>query len=52
MKNAVAKLEVGFSLLLMLVAFADTAHAELAVVPEVDPISMAPRWRFSLAVIW
>jgi hypothetical protein len=40
MKSAVAKLGLGLSLLFMLAAFADTAHAELAVVPEVDPSSM------------
>jgi hypothetical protein len=42
MKNAFAKLGVGFSVLFMLAAFADTAHAALLTpsVPEVDPSSM------------
>jgi len=41
MKNAVKKLAVGFSYLLILAAFAGTAHAMPPVaVPEVDPGSM------------
>jgi hypothetical protein len=41
MKNTVAKLGVGLSLLSMVAAFADTAHAALIQsVPEVDPSSM------------
>jgi hypothetical protein len=39
MKNAVAKLGVGLSLLFMLAALADTARAAVPV-PEVDPSSM------------
>jgi hypothetical protein len=45
-KNTFVRVAVGFSLLFMLVAFSDTAHAALfmpttAAVPEVDPASTA-----------